>query len=108
MNASASRGVRAILAAAILSLAYSGTAAITHIVHISVDGLGAVYLSPYVARAPDQFPNFLRLQTEGASTYNARCDFFSSETIPNHTSMFTGRPVLQPEGFPDTVHHGYN
>jgi hypothetical protein len=79
----------------------------THVVHISIDGLGAVYLLPYVTHAPAQFPNFVRLQNEGAYTYNARCDYFSSETIPNHATMFTGRPVGQPEGFPNTVHHGY-
>jgi hypothetical protein len=81
-------------------------AAVSHLVHISVDGLGAVYLQPYVSNAPAQFPAFRRLQTEGAFTYNARCDFGASETIPNHTSMFTGRPALQPAGFPNTTHHG--
>jgi hypothetical protein len=81
-------------------------AAVTHVVNISVDGLGAIYLQSYVSAAPDQFPNFYRLQTEGAFTYNARCDYGASETIPNHTSMFTGRPALQPAGFPNNIHHG--
>ncbi|HZO86289.1 MAG TPA: alkaline phosphatase family protein [Verrucomicrobiae bacterium] len=79
----------------------------THIVHISVDGLGAAYLLPYLTHAPAQFPNFVRLRSEGAATFNARCDYFSSDTIPNHTTMLTGRPVSQPAGFPNTVHHGY-
>lgn len=82
------------------------SAAVPHVLHISVDGLGAVYLQPYVSNAPAQFPNFYRLQTEGAFTYNARCDFGASETIPNHTSIFTGRPATQPAGFPNNVHHG--
>ena len=68
--------------------------AITHLVHISVDGLGAVYLQPYMMAAPEQFPNFVRLKTQGAFTFNARCDYGASETIPNHTSMFTGRPAM--------------
>lgn len=81
---------------------------ITHIVHMSLDGLGSFYLQSYIAAAPSQFPNFVRLMTEGAYTFNARCDFDVSETIPNHACMLTGRPVLQPAGFPNTVHHGYN
>lgn len=28
--------------------------------------------------------------------------------MPNHCTIVTGRPVLQPAGQPDTVHHGYN
>ena len=39
---------------------------------------------------------------------NARCDYEYSETVPNHASMFTGRPVAQPAGQSNTVHHGYN
>src|SRR5688572_7134264 len=87
--------------------AQTSVATVSYVVHMSIDGLGAVYLQPYVTAAPGQFPNFIRLQTEGAFTYNARCDFGASETIPNHTSMFTGRPALQPAGFPNTTHHGY-
>jgi hypothetical protein len=36
-----------------------------------------------------------------------RTDFTHTVTIPNHTCMATGRPVLQPDGQPNTVHHGY-
>jgi predicted AlkP superfamily pyrophosphatase or phosphodiesterase len=82
-------------------------AAATHVVHISIDGLGSVYLLAYVMNAPSQYANFMRLQNEGAYTYNARCDYFASETIPNHATIFTGRPVLQPDGFPP-IHHGYD
>jgi hypothetical protein len=87
--------------------AQTTSGAVPYVVHMSLDGLGAVYLQPYVTAAPGQFPNFVRLQTQGAFTYNARCDFGASETIPNHTSMFTGRPALRPAGFPNTTHHGY-
>ena len=92
--------------AGLLAAGLTLNAAVPNVLHISVDGLGALYLQPYVSNAPAQFPNFHRLQTEGAFTYNARCDFGASETIPNHTSMFTGRPALQPAGFPNTTHHG--
>ncbi len=82
-------------------------AAVPYVVHMSLDGLGAVYLREYVTNAPDQFPNFVRLKTEGAFTFNARCDYGASETIPNHACMFMGRPALQPSGALNTTHHGY-
>lgn len=77
-----------------------------HVVHISVDGLGAYYLRDYVRVAPSQFPNFVRLASEGASSMNARGDATSLVTMPNHASMLTGRPVRQPSGWPNTAHHG--
>ena len=82
-------------------------ALVQHVVHVSLDGLGGTYLQFYVTNAPEQFPNFARLVNEGAFTFNARCDFGASETIPNHITMFTGRPSLQPIGAPNTTHHGY-
>ncbi|HXG46631.1 MAG TPA: alkaline phosphatase family protein, partial [Methylomirabilota bacterium] len=81
---------------------------VDYVVHISLDGLGATYLERYVAEAPGAFPTFARLMREGAYTFNARCDYDISETIPNHATMLTGRPVMQPVGYPDTTHHGYN
>jgi len=86
----------------------SQAATAEYVVQVSLDGLGAVYLEPYVNAAPEQFPNFVRLMNEGAYTFNARCDYDISETVPNHICMFTARPVFQPLGFPDTTHHGYN
>jgi hypothetical protein len=91
-----------------IGLATSHASSVSHVVQISIDGLGAKYLEFYLTNAPAQFPTFVRLTAEGASTMNARCDYDSSDTIPNHTSMFTGRPVLQPAGMPNTTHHGYN
>ena len=85
---------------------FSSWAGVPYVVQVSIDGLGAVYLREYVTNAPNEFPNFVRLVNEGSYTFNARCDFGASETIPNHTCMFTGRPALQPEGFPNDVHHG--
>ena len=78
-----------------------------HLIHISVDGLAATYLPDFFTTAPENYPNFLRLIREGASTLNARCDYDFSETMPNHTSMLLGRPVLQPAGWPDSAHHGF-
>ena len=71
-----------------------------HVIHISVDGLGGTYLKEYLELAPTEFPTFQRLRLEGASTFNARCDYSNSLTQPNHASMLTGRPALQQ---PDSV-----
>ena len=51
--------------------------------------------------------NFRRFVDEGATTFNARTDYTHTITLPNHTSMLAGRPVLQPATQPNTVHHGY-
>lgn len=92
----------------LLGLACFSGRAVDYVLQISVDGLRGDLLGQYVAASPASYPNFTRLQTQGASTYNARCDYELSETVPNHTTMVTGRPVRQPEGFPSTVHHGYD
>ncbi len=81
---------------------------VNHVVQMSLDGCAAVHLQFYVTNAPAQFPNFVRLIKEGAWTMNARCDYEYSETVPNHATMFMARPVLQPAGAANTVHHGYN
>jgi predicted AlkP superfamily pyrophosphatase or phosphodiesterase len=64
---------------------------VRHVLHISVDGLGAVYLRQLTDA--HELPNFSRLMREGAGTLNARTDFDYTITLPNHTSMLTGRPV---------------
>ena len=79
---------------------------LTHVIHISVDALGALYLRDYIKNAPEQFPNFVRFTKIGAYTLNARCDYFISVTIPNHSSMFTSLPSLQPEGWDNMSYHG--
>ena len=43
-------------------------------------------------------PNFRRFQTEGAWTNNARNDDDVTVTLPNHTTMMTGRSVKGPGG----------
>ncbi|MCI0640736.1 MAG: alkaline phosphatase family protein, partial [Gemmataceae bacterium] len=87
-------------------LTHVSAAPVTHIVHVSLDGLGSSYLQNYLTYGPSRIPNFVRLVTQGSYTFNARCDYFASETIPNHASIFMGRPVLQPAGLPNTIHHG--
>lgn len=52
-------------------------------------------------------PNLKRFQDEGVWTINARADYTQTNTLPNHTCMLTGRPVAQPDGMPNTVHHGF-
>ena len=80
---------------------------VSSVIHISVDGLSANYLAAGLTNQAGRFPNFERLQSDGSFTLNARCDYDISVTVPNHLCMWTGRPVLQPAGQPNTVHHGY-
>ncbi|MCA9215515.1 MAG: alkaline phosphatase family protein [Planctomycetales bacterium] len=80
---------------------------VDYVLQISIDGLRGDTLQRLVSDAPETLPNFYRLQTEGAFTYNGRADFANTETIPNHISMITGRPVSHAEGIPLTAPHGY-
>jgi hypothetical protein len=76
-----------------------------HVIQISVDGLRPSYLQDLITAG--NAPNFKRFQTEGAWTNNSRTDYAYTITLPNHTSMLTGRPVTQPAGQPNTLHHGW-
>ncbi|MEX0611557.1 MAG: alkaline phosphatase family protein [Pirellulales bacterium] len=75
-----------------------------HVIQISVDGLNASMLQQFIDEG--KAPSFKRLHDEGAWTINARADYSHTITLPNHTCMFTGRPVLQPEGMPQVAYHG--
>jgi hypothetical protein len=98
-----------VVALTLLLTATAGfSATVSFVVHMSLDGLGANHLGFYLTNAPEQFPNFVRLRAEGASTLNARCDYDFSETVPNHATMFTARPVSQPAGMANDIHHGYS
>ena len=80
-------------------------AAADYVIHISVDGLHPGHLQTRINAG--LAPNFKRFQDEGAWTNNARTDYTHTITLPNHTSMLTGRPVSLPTGMPATTHHGY-
>jgi hypothetical protein len=79
---------------------------VERVIEISVDGLRGDLLEQLIANDPGRYPNFLRLKTESAFTFNARTDCNYTETTPNHVTIVTGRPVLQPLGWPPTLHHG--
>jgi hypothetical protein len=64
---------------------------VKYVIHISIDGGGAGYIRNLVDGG--LLPNFQRLQTEGASTFNARSDCDFTVTLPNHITQVTGRPV---------------
>jgi hypothetical protein len=67
-----------------------------YVIHISVDGGGSSYIQALIDK--NKLPNFKRLQTEGAGTFNARTDYDVTVTLPNHTTQITGRPVLGADG----------
>ena len=62
---------------------------------ISVDGLNP---SALTRLGRERAPALHRLLDEGASTLNARTQVESTDTLPNHTSMVTGRRVLASRG----------
>jgi hypothetical protein len=95
----------AVVVGGLLLAATNFTHAAEFVIHISVDGLNAELLREAIEAG--RAPTFQRLIGEGASTLNARTDDTYTVTLPNHTSMLTGRPVEQPEGMADTVHHGW-
>eukprot|EP00563_Minutocellus_polymorphus_P010713 CAMPEP_0181062636 /NCGR_PEP_ID=MMETSP1070-20121207/23186_1 /TAXON_ID=265543 /ORGANISM="Minutocellus polymorphus, Strain NH13" /LENGTH=551 /DNA_ID=CAMNT_0023142723 /DNA_START=27 /DNA_END=1682 /DNA_ORIENTATION=- len=58
---------------------------VEYVIAISVDGL--------VPNKVLGLPNFQRLRSESAFTDNARNQFLSSQTTPNHASMLTGLSI---------------
>jgi predicted AlkP superfamily pyrophosphatase or phosphodiesterase len=68
---------------------------VDHVVLVSVDGL-----NPDAIRQLGRTgaPTFYRLLDRGAATLNARTVHDSTQTLPNHTSMVTGRPVTATGG----------
>lgn len=57
---------------------------------VSVDGLRSSVLREL---GPEEVPVLTRLRDEGASTLEARTAVEQTETLPNHTSMITGRRI---------------
>lgn len=87
------------LVTVLLLLANATTPALArsnYVIQISVDGLGSAYLQPLLQQ--NAVPNIARLMREGASTLNARTDTDYTLTLPNHTSMLSGRPVQDKYG----------
>jgi hypothetical protein len=74
------------------------------VILISVDGMAARYLEDLLEQG--QAPTFSRLQAEGAYTHNARTEFRSTVTIPNHASMISSRPAVDVPGLPPDTAHG--
>ena len=86
-----------LLSAALLigAMASARVHAADYVIHISVDGLNASVLQSLIDAG--QAANFKRFEDEGTWTINARADYSFTITLPNHMTILTGRPVLQPE-----------
>lgn len=61
-----------------------------HVVAITVDGLNPRAITNL---GPTRAAGLYRMMRYGASTLDARTAYEKTETMPNHTSVFTGRPV---------------
>jgi|GEM_PF-1194274 len=74
-----------------------------YVIVISVDGLGGTYLGKMfdgtATGGPYAIPNFTRFKNQGAGTLAAHNDNNNYETLPNHTSIITGRPRDNSPGF---------
>jgi hypothetical protein len=107
-RASGSSRLRAALGLLALLAVVRPAAAAEYVIQVSVDGLNAGELRALIeGDTLGEFANFQRLIDEGASTFNARSDYDYTDTIPNHVSMVTGRPVLKPASAATNVHHNY-
>lgn len=73
------------------------------VIVVSFDGLRPDAITTLGAEV---LPNFYRLRTEGAFTDNARSDNNFTTTLPNHTGMILGRPVLGDKGHGLEVNFG--
>ena len=69
---------------------------VQYVIHISVDGGGSSYIQTLINS--NALPNFNRLVTGGASTFNARDDYDYTVTLPNHVTQVTGRGVEGVDG----------
>lgn len=69
---------------------------VQYVIHISVDGGGSSYIQTLINN--NALPNFNRLVTGGAWTFNARDDYDYTVTLPNHVTQVTGRGVEGVDG----------
>lgn len=70
-----------------------------YVILISVDGMGSEYVKPLLKPGlTNELATFERIQAEGSGTLNARDDANYAITLPNHTTMVTGRGVVGPAG----------
>ena len=90
-----------LLLTAALCFPVAARAKIEYVLHITCDGLrgDALKAAMDLPANAAAYPGFRQLMAQGAATFQARCDFDYSETIPNHTGVVTGRPVSEPAGF---------
>ena len=90
-----------LLLTAALCFPVAARAKIEYVLHITCDGLrgDALKAAMDLPANAAAYPGFRQLLAQGAATFQARCDFDYSETIPNHTGVVTGRPVSEPAGF---------
>jgi hypothetical protein len=72
---------------------------IDHVIAISIDGLNPAAITKL---GKSRTPAFHRLTRQGSYTLNARTVREKTSTLPNHTTMLTGRPVNAGRGG-----HGY-
>ncbi|MDE0821364.1 MAG: lamin tail domain-containing protein, partial [Opitutales bacterium] len=76
-------------------LVIGDSSGIEFVIAISVDGLRPKEIQEL---GEEKLPNLYRFRKEGAWTDNARTDVSHTLTLPNHTSMITGRGVQDFEG----------
>ncbi len=65
------------------------------VVAISIDGLNP---DAFDMVSAESAPNITKVLTQGATTLNARTSSQSTETLPNHAGMLTGREVTGQQG----------
>jgi len=77
----------------------AGQALAKYVIVISVDGMGSAYVKQLLAPGPStELTTIKRIQAEGSGTLNARDDADFAITLPNHTTMITGRGVTGATG----------
>jgi hypothetical protein len=83
------------LLGAVTSRAEMARPDVEHVVFISLDGFNPQSITTL---GPAGAPTFHRMMDEGASTLNARTTVERTTTLPNHSSMVTGRTVTRGHG----------